>query len=301
MATAPHSTYAVTIATDSPHPHRVFINRIVSTFMASNLSPQRIKRQQHPSPHPHRQQYEEAEAPPGGYVPNSVYATRTQYRNQSYPTFSTSNATQPAAPIQSPYQHNLYSVQNHISRRYDSTDELLSPSDGGLYRRPPDPNAHQPSPLQHRHGGSVDLLDVDLSPAKRAESQLPGETSDDNYRTYPGPSRSFTEHNSGNSTWYVPDTSYEGMDLSGVESPTSTVTTKYQNYVEVSKPFEMSDFYKYSEKLRRQRVNESPGYHSLGRSTHTSSPYNSPHESERPRPHITSKLMKVLVLLLRSA
>jgi hypothetical protein len=32
------------------------------------------------------------------------------------------------------------------------------------------------------------------------------------------------------------------------------MVTKYQSFVEVSKPFEMSDFYKYSEKLRRQRT-----------------------------------------------
>ncbi len=32
--------------------------------------------------------------------------------------------------------------------------------------------------------------------------------------------------------------------------------TKFQSYVEVSKPFEMSDFYKYSEKLRKQRTIE---------------------------------------------
>ena len=55
------------------------------------------------------------------------------------------------------------------------------------------------------------------------------------------------------------------MDLShNMESPTgqqqqNMTVTKYQNYVEVSKPFEMADFYKYSEKLRRQRVGDSPG------------------------------------------
>ena len=59
---------------------------------------------------------------------------------------------------------------------------------------------------------------------------------------------------------------YEQTPSRGVEShqtgqnatqPKMTVT-KYQSYVEVSKPFEMSDFYKYSERLRRQRVQESP-------------------------------------------
>ena len=39
------------------------------------------------------------------------------------------------------------------------------------------------------------------------------------------------------------------------ESQQMTVT-KFQSYVEVSKPFEMSDFYKYSEKLRKQRTVE---------------------------------------------
>lgn len=33
-----------------------------------------------------------------------------------------------------------------------------------------------------------------------------------------------------------------------------TTVQKYHNYIEISKPFEMSDFYKYSERLRRQRL-----------------------------------------------
>ena len=42
---------------------------------------------------------------------------------------------------------------------------------------------------------------------------------------------------------------------SHTETQQMTVT-KFQSYVEVSKPFEMSDFYKYSEKLRKQRTVE---------------------------------------------
>ena len=41
------------------------------------------------------------------------------------------------------------------------------------------------------------------------------------------------------------------------QPPQNNMTiTKFQSYVEVSKPFEMSDFYKYSEKLRKQRVSD---------------------------------------------
>lgn len=48
--------------------------------------------------------------------------------------------------------------------------------------------------------------------------------------------------------------SYQHESRSQLRSPQQVMTvTKYQSYVEVSKPFEMSDFYKYSEKLRKQR------------------------------------------------
>lgn len=67
------------------------------------------------------------------------------------------------------------------------------------------------------------------------------------------------------------------------------VTVKMSPHVEVSKPFEMKDFYKYSEKLRRQRLVEqyhqalvgsrasSPSHHSSDGDSHHSSTYHHSH------------------------
>ena len=57
---------------------------------------------------------------------------------------------------------------------------------------------------------------------------------------------------------FVQDSPYDSSNpmSPSAESPGAQqvmTVTKYQSYVEVSKPFEMSDFYKYSEKLRKQR------------------------------------------------
>lgn len=56
---------------------------------------------------------------------------------------------------------------------------------------------------------------------------------------------------------FIQDSPYDSSNAlsPSMDSPQQVMTvTKYQSYVEVSKPFEMSDFYKYSEKLRKQRT-----------------------------------------------
>lgn len=60
---------------------------------------------------------------------------------------------------------------------------------------------------------------------------------------------------------YTPENTNSHVHSPQTESPQHPMTvTKHQGYVEVSKPFEMSDFYKYSERLRKQRHSEgSPG------------------------------------------
>ncbi|XP_013384701.1 FERM domain-containing protein 4A isoform X7 [Lingula anatina] len=61
------------------------------------------------------------------------------------------------------------------------------------------------------------------------------------------------------------------------ESPKPVMTvTKFRPYREVTKPYELSDFYKYSEKLRRQRSNESPGSQSSGTPPHSGQEPHSP-------------------------
>ena len=68
---------------------------------------------------------------------------------------------------------------------------------------------------------------------------------------------------------------------------TSMTVTKYSNFVETSKPFEMADFYKYSEKIRKTRGELGAG-DANGRSSpaHSSA---SEHSSNRaPSPAMTS-------------
>ncbi|XP_052781859.1 FERM domain-containing protein 4A-like isoform X3 [Mya arenaria] len=66
---------------------------------------------------------------------------------------------------------------------------------------------------------------------------------------------------------------YAGESSHGMPQPISSkiVTVKMSPHVEVSKPFEMKDFYKYSEKLRRQRLVEQY-HHALVGSSRASSP-----------------------------
>ncbi len=104
----------------------------------------------------------------GGYVPNSVYSTRTQYRTQMYPTLSNQGTPPPPSPggqassvggssngnnsdyenaytgpsnrksrfdtrterenLRNENVHNLYNVSSTQTARYDSCDELKSPN-----------------------------------------------------------------------------------------------------------------------------------------------------------------------------
>ena len=80
----------------------------------------------------------------------------------------------------------------------------------------------------------------------------------------------------------------QGTYSDSTPSPGSVSVTKYQNYVEVSKPFEMADVYKYSERRRRQRVSDqgpsSPGSRGqspyMPRATH----FNTQQQPSRSRP-----------------
>ena len=79
------------------------------------------------------------------------------------------------------------------------------------------------------------------------------------------------------SDFSVPDEghhSYEGLNLSQTELTPSPVTVSSQKKPkphEVSKPFEMLDFYKYSEKLRGQRQRDTSSQSSLSQSSFPSS------------------------------
>ena len=86
----------------------------------------------------------------GGYTPNAVYQTRTQYRNQMYPTFSMRSQSQSSNQseydnVSSGYSsrsrveedgcpsrettHNLYNINTTQTMRYDSADELKTPEE----------------------------------------------------------------------------------------------------------------------------------------------------------------------------
>ena len=78
------------------------------------------------------------------------------------------------------------------------------------------------------------------------------------------------------------------VDGVGGGDPQSRTVTRYQGYVEVSKPFEMSDFYKYSERLRRQR-NSDGGQSVSSQGSNSQTPYRgappSPYLTPRTIPH----------------
>ncbi|XP_070192442.1 FERM domain-containing protein 4A-like [Littorina saxatilis] len=135
--------------------------------------PSHHHRQHHPHHqhhHQHHQQHQQQQAPPvaspthqapslspshsspqlstsSGYMPSSVYDTRTQYRSQAYPTLSSSSSRNTMSPTSSlspastrslaedlstsslaSSSNNLYNVTLQQTSRYESTDMLKSPS-----------------------------------------------------------------------------------------------------------------------------------------------------------------------------
>lgn len=84
----------------------------------------------------------------------------------------------------------------------------------------------------------------------------------------------------------VVDTSCESIELSpSVASDCSTVITRGQNYVEISKPFEMADVYKYSSRLRRTACSTSSGNNDAAADLRsTSSPQLSAKDKQRNPP-----------------
>jgi len=82
----------------------------------------------------------------------------------------------------------------------------------------------------------------------------------------------------------VVDTSCESIELSpSIASDGSTVVTRGQNYVEISKPFEMADVYKYSSRLRRTGGSSSENTNCDMRST------SSPQLSAKDQQHLLSQ------------
>ncbi|XP_064632201.1 uncharacterized protein LOC135490726 isoform X3 [Lineus longissimus] len=101
--------------------------------LSENISPQSPSKQQSrdSSPSPSRSHSGQT-----GYMPSSIYTTRTQYRNQMYPTFST---RQSVTSNQSDYDnmsykgskgelsqedYNVYNISTNRTSRYDSEDSL---------------------------------------------------------------------------------------------------------------------------------------------------------------------------------
>ena len=215
-----------------------------------------------------------------GYVPNSVYRTRTQYRTQRYPTFS---------------------LHGHKSRETDS----LARSSGsqccsGIYCKDEKPsthqaNAHDLSAATSISDGGFNVCDgVALAPCALSSC---GDVASSDGRTqflnaesqyisscYSHMSTSLLVSDSHNlnatgqtfsSNFYSTSSQYSMRSklygnpvvadrhhipirtaaCGAVMSHASTSVQQRQNVIQISKPFESSDVLRFSEKLRRQRLN----------------------------------------------
>ena len=218
-----------------------------------------------------------------GYVPNSVYRTRTQYRMQRYPTFSAHGQQ----PLRVPFSSSVLRNVNHpcssaVSSHHDehctyqaSSSHLstaISSSSDGLHLK--DAVAKTPS------SGYIEALSASsrsnfINDQSRYISSCQSNTaapqfvseSCNFYETDHRSSSNFysmSSHYSMRSTLTVPAPTAVDVRQPVPSSTIATVTSHSvtafqhrQNLIEISKPFESADVLRYSEKLRRQRLNDS--------------------------------------------
>ena len=165
-----------------------------------------------------------------------MYRTRTQYRTQTYPTLCGTYKPDdfPSKELlENEIQEgdNLYNVQTKQIECYDSGDELRSPSP---YPDTPTDSDVFPDQAQHSipQSHSSDFL------GNGTKVSTPGSCLQKSI------------------TAAKPDLLVDVQGtrvMSNKGSSSCSSVRRYQNRVEFSKPFEMSDFYKYSEKLRKCR------------------------------------------------
>ncbi|XP_037074808.1 FERM domain-containing protein 4A-like [Pollicipes pollicipes] len=201
----------------------------------------------------------------GGYIPSSVY-TRSSYRSKQYPTLSQRDTPPPPPPPREYWSPGgMYSVPQRRTApaaaaaataalpspmHHLSVDEL-----DGSFEAAPDESARFGSLDRRRHVSSAGHLTLEArsmdrldggpgrqpAPAPRPPSPPPADAT-------PSPAAVAAE-SPRNQTLIQPGT--------------------FQPYRETTKPFEMSDFYKYSTKFRRQSQGsggESPSSSGSGRS-----------------------------------
>ena len=234
----------------------------------------------------------------GGYVPSSVYSTKTQYRDHTYPTFSSSYLASPdvvraassRACRSAERENNLYNVNSNRMDCYDSGDELKMPSPGvedfAFYPRSGASSSEIISPgAGGEYVGNVTTKSTDSLQFSLQTFSVPsvgGQSGTSERRTvtseqYSYSNDRFVEKSSCGSVvvtqssdsqlkaTMLSSSKFEAMSSNhsagrltvyGEAEPPGMTVKKFQNYVEISKPFEMSDFYKYSERLRRQRLSE---------------------------------------------
>ena len=213
-----------------------------------------------------------------GYVPSSVYKTRTQYRMQRYPTFSL-HGHQPRGsldrgiPLKNvnppccselashcdkdcTYQANT----SHTSTAVSSGDGAYQLSDG-VPIMPYTASSYVEVLATDSRSHFVDDQSQYISShaaTSRLVSESRGHTLSSNFY-------SVSSHHSVRSRQTMPaSASVNSCHVPSRPSAVTTVTShsmtsvqQQHNVVHISKPFESSDVLRYSEKLRRERVSNS--------------------------------------------
>jgi len=212
-----------------------------------------------------------------GYVPSSVYTTRTQYRMQRYPTFSVhrhqSNVPSdsgrllkyinPSCNSEMGSHHDEHCTHqdssSHLSTAVSSSNVEFHVGDAvGVA------SSYSEVPLSDRRSHVADDQSRYASTchSHMSTSRMVNKSHDGcgTTRTMSSNFYSTSSHYSMRSTQTVPDF----RQMPGRPSAVTTVTSHSvstvqhkQNIIEYSKPFESSDVMRYSEKLRRQRLNDS--------------------------------------------
>jgi len=230
-----------------------------------------------------------------GYIPSSVYSTRTQYRDQTYPTYAhspsntrklhpSSSALAPPIASSSPSMtargtpnfsltpvsprnnrdletvKNLYNTSTLRSLCYDSGDELKTPSPllspraspGGGRRR-----VNQAFNFVTRTGAWANLDGAAMTPEGARScggASVSLFTREATYQSTVGSTAlSVSTRVSHQVSSSVEGSGSKFTSQDEVSSQGNTTVQQYESHVEISKPFEMSDVYRYSERLRKQR------------------------------------------------
>ena len=219
-----------------------------------------------------------------GYIPSSVYTTSTQYRMQRYPTFSVrgylpqrlADDGSPSASVNASscgevgshheerctYQANT----SHLSTSISSTGEpqvndgvAITPFATSGYIQVS--SSDRRSELVGDQSQYVSSCHSHTATFRHYESCVCHGTS----HTLSSNFYSMSSHHSRRSTHTMPASAAahshhmpgRSFAINAGTSHSVTAAQHRQNVIEVSKPFESSDVLRYSEKLRRQRLNNS--------------------------------------------